>query len=74
MRRDAEVLLVNGIFDSMAIRVFPVGDSQDSKLEVVVPFTDASGTLAAMSVATQLAQGLDARTCWRYRQCRTSWS
>ena len=61
MRRDAEVLLVNGTSDAAAMRHFPVGASQDSKLEVVVPFTDASGTLAAMSVATQLAQDLDAR-------------
>lgn len=55
------MVLVNGPLDSVAIRRLPVEAGQDSKLEVVVPFTDARGTLAAMRMAVDLAWGLDAR-------------
>ena len=59
MRKDVEVLLVNGPLDSAAIRHLPMEFSQGSKLAVVVPFTDASGTVAAMKMAGQLAQNLN---------------
>ncbi len=53
------MVLVNGPLDSAPH--LPVGASQGSKLELVVPFTDARGTLAAMKMAVDLARGVDAR-------------
>ena len=61
MTRDVEVLLVNGLRHSQATRRLAARVNQGSKLEVVVPFTDASGTLAALSLAAQLGRNLDAR-------------
>ena len=61
MKGDAELLLVSGPLDLGATRHLPAGVSQRSKLEVVVLFTDASGTLAALRLAAQLGRSLDAR-------------
>ena len=61
MTRDVEVLLVNGPLHSQETRHLGAGVNQGSKLEVIVPFTDASGTLAALSLAAQLGRNLDAR-------------
>lgn len=55
------MVVVRGPLDSAPIRPLPVEISQGSMLEVVVPFTDFSGTLAALSLAAQLGRNLDAR-------------
>ncbi len=61
MRGDPEVLRVSGPRGWAAIPYLPPRASQSSKLELVAPFTDASGTLAAMRMAAQLGRSPDAR-------------
>lgn len=60
MRKDVEVLLANGLVDSAAIRQLRREVSEGSKLAVIVLYTDASGTLAAMRMAGWLSRDLDA--------------